>query len=96
MRQLGRNAHFKHLIEIAVVESSGPIYTYKSATHQAINRAREMEMRAVSAEVRANNLPGNELLLKCGFDLAGIDTRRHSNHDVVKESATFIWYVALN
>jgi ribosomal protein S18 acetylase RimI-like enzyme len=64
--------------------------------YQAINRARELEMRAVSAEVRANNLPGNELLLKCGFDLAGIDTRRHSNHDVVKESATLIWYAALD
>ena len=63
---------------------------------QAINRAREMEMRAVSAEVRANNLPGNQLLLKCAFELAGLDTKRHSNHDVVKESATLIWYAALD
>jgi ribosomal protein S18 acetylase RimI-like enzyme len=64
--------------------------------YQAINRARELGLRAVSAEVPANNLPGNQLLLKCAFDLSGIDTKRHSNHDVVKESATLIWYAALD
>src|SRR5947207_517488 len=37
--------------------------------YQVINRARELEMRAVSAEVSANNLPANQLLLKCAFDL---------------------------
>ena len=64
--------------------------------YQVINRARELEMHAVSAEVSANNLPANQLLLKCAFDLAGIDTKRHSNHDVVKESATLIWYASLD
>jgi hypothetical protein len=53
-------------------------------------------MRAVAADVRANNIPANQLFLKCAFDLSGIDTRRHSNHDVVKESATLIWYAALD
>jgi ribosomal protein S18 acetylase RimI-like enzyme len=63
---------------------------------QAINYARENELRAVSAAVRANNLPGNQLLLRTSFDLSGVDTRRYSNHDVVKESATLIWYASLD
>jgi len=64
--------------------------------YQTINHAREADLRAVRANVAANNLPGNQLLLKCGFDLSGVDTRRHSNHDVVKESATLIWYASLD
>jgi ribosomal protein S18 acetylase RimI-like enzyme len=63
---------------------------------QTIQRAREMELRAVVAETRTNNLPANQLLLKSSFDLSGIDTRRLSNHDIVKESATLIWYAALD
>ena len=64
--------------------------------YQAINHAREAQFRAVTADVRANNVPANQLLLKCAFDLSGIDTKRHSNHDVVKEAATLIWYAALD
>jgi hypothetical protein len=64
--------------------------------YRAINRARDLELRAVFAEVPANNFPANQLLLKCSFELAGVDTRRHSNHDVVKESATLLWYAALD
>lgn len=64
--------------------------------YQAIARAREMELRAVQAETRTNNHPAGELLLKCAFELAGVDTRRLSNHDIVKEAATLIWYASLD
>ena len=40
--------------------------------------------------------PASQFLIKSAFDLAGIDTRRHSNHDMVKEAATLIWYAALD
>ena len=64
--------------------------------YQTIGVAREMEVRAVSAETRTNNVPASQLLAKCGFELSGVDTRRHSNHDVVKEAATLFWYAALD
>ncbi|MGB7158128.1 MAG: GNAT family N-acetyltransferase [Tepidisphaeraceae bacterium] len=64
--------------------------------YQLIGEARELGLRAVSAETRTNNLPANQLLAKCGFELSGVDTRRHSNHDVVKEAATLFWYAALD
>lgn len=64
--------------------------------YQIIQKTREAELRAVTAETRTNNLPANQLMAKCGFDLAGLDTRRHTNHDMVKESATLLWYAALD
>jgi hypothetical protein len=64
--------------------------------YQAIQRAREMEFRAVMAQTRTNNFPANQFLLKSSFDLSGVDTKRHSNHDVVKEAATLIWYASLD
>src|SRR5688572_2198467 len=63
---------------------------------QAINHARDLELRAVTAETRTDNLPAAKLLSKLGFDLAGLDAQRHSNHDLVKEVASLIWYVALD
>ncbi len=63
--------------------------------YQAFGRAREMELRAVMAQTRTNNFPASQFLLKCSFDLAGLDTRRYSNHDMVKESATLIWYASM-
>jgi len=63
--------------------------------YQLITEARSRELRAVSAEVAANNEPACRLLLKRGFDLAGLDTQRHSNHDLVKEAATLLWYASL-
>ena len=64
--------------------------------YQVIQRTRELELRAISAEARTNNFPANQFLQKLGFDLSGVDTRRHSNHDMVKESATLFWYAALD
>jgi RimJ/RimL family protein N-acetyltransferase len=63
---------------------------------QAINHARDLELRAVTAETRTDNVPAARLLVKCGFDLAGVDTQRHSNHDLVKEVAALIWYASLD
>jgi len=62
----------------------------------AITEAREKGFRAVTAETLTDNLPAARLLSKCGFDLAGVDTQRRSNHDLVKEAASLLWYVALD
>jgi GNAT superfamily N-acetyltransferase len=62
---------------------------------QIIQETRDADLRAVAAEVLTSNFPANQFLLKIGFDLSGIDVRRHSNHDMVKESATLFWYAAL-
>ena len=64
--------------------------------YQAISEAREKGLRAVTAETLTDNLPAAKLLSKCGFDLAGIDAQRRSNHDLVKEAASLLWYVALD
>ena len=63
---------------------------------QAITEARGKGLRAVTAETLTNNLPAAQLLSKCGFDLGGVDAQRRSNHDLVKEAASLLWYVALD
>src|SRR5215212_1289846 len=62
----------------------------------AISEAREKGLRAVTAETLTDNLPAAKLLSKCGFDLAGLDAQRRSNHDLVKEAASLLWYVSLD
>lgn len=62
---------------------------------QVINFARERESRAIRVFVRTGNGPFNRMLAKLGFEIAGIDTQRHSNHDLVKEQTTLIWYLQL-
>jgi RimJ/RimL family protein N-acetyltransferase len=64
--------------------------------YQVIAHAREQGLRAVAAETTTDNVPAARFLLKCGFDLAGLDAQRLSNHDLVKESVTLYWYVALD
>ena len=64
--------------------------------YQVISDARERGTRAVAAETLTNNDPGNRLLSKLGFDISGVDTRRKSNHDLVKEAVTLFWYAALD
>jgi len=61
-----------------------------------IQQAREQALRAVAAETLSNNQPAGALLARCGFQLSGVDTRRRSNHDVVKEAVTLFWYAALD
>lgn len=63
--------------------------------YQAITDARTRELRAVAAESRTDNHPAANFLSKLGFDLAGVDLQRFSNHDLVKEAAALFWYVAL-
>ena len=62
---------------------------------QVIAMARQAECRAVAAELTTDNCPGAHLLAKCGFEIAGIDARRHSNHDLVKEAVTLLWCATL-
>ncbi|HEY7088914.1 MAG TPA: GNAT family N-acetyltransferase [Tepidisphaeraceae bacterium] len=64
--------------------------------YQVIQQARDTGLRAVSAESRSNNFPAAKLLQKLAFELAGLDTHHHTNHDLVKESATLFWYAALD
>jgi len=62
---------------------------------QVIQQARDAELRAVTAETRTNNCPASQMLAKFNFELAGVDTMRHSNHDLVKEAVTLFWYTSL-
>ena len=64
--------------------------------YQLITESRNRELRAIAAETRTDNQPAASLLRKCAFEIAGIDTRRHTNHDLVKESATLLWYALLD
>ncbi len=64
--------------------------------YQLIERARELELRAVTILTQTNNAPAAAMLEKLGFELSGLDSRRLSNHDLVKESATLIWYYAID
>src|SRR5688572_3014120 len=52
-------------------------------------------VRAIYAEVAAKNSPAQQLLERLGFTLSGFDERRRSNHDLVKETATLLWYLEL-
>jgi ribosomal protein S18 acetylase RimI-like enzyme len=63
---------------------------------ELITVARQQELRAVKAETPTNNFPAIQLFRKVEFELAGLDTHRHSNHDLVKEAVTLIWYAALD
>ena len=64
--------------------------------YQVISEAKNNDLRAVSVETRTDNFPAAQFLSKCGFDLAGLDSRRLSNHDLVKEAVTLFWYAALD
>jgi ribosomal protein S18 acetylase RimI-like enzyme len=64
--------------------------------YQLVGEARNAELRAVAVETLTNNVPASRLLSKCGFELAGVDTARHTNYDLVKEAATLFWYSALD
>jgi ribosomal protein S18 acetylase RimI-like enzyme len=64
--------------------------------YQLLAVARNQELRAVRAETPASNYPAIRLLRKIAFELAGLDTHRHSNHDLVKEQVTLLWYAALD
>jgi ribosomal protein S18 acetylase RimI-like enzyme len=63
---------------------------------QLMANGRELKLRAVMAESQANNDPANQLLSKLGFEIAGLDSQRHSNHDLVKEAVTLFWYFSLD
>ena len=64
--------------------------------YQCIMEARSRGNRAVAAESRTDNAPAAHFLVKSGFDLCGLDVRRNSNHDLVKEAVTLFWYAALD
>jgi GNAT superfamily N-acetyltransferase len=64
--------------------------------YQVISTAREQGLRAVTADSTTDNVPAARFLLKCGFDLSGLDARRFTNHDLVKESVALHWYAALD
>ncbi|HEV7297862.1 MAG TPA: GNAT family N-acetyltransferase [Tepidisphaeraceae bacterium] len=62
----------------------------------AISHARETQLRAVATETLTDNQPAAAMLVKSGFELAGIDDHRNSNHDLVKETVTLFWYAAMD
>ena len=63
--------------------------------YQLVERAKDADLRACYATTKTNNAPAARLLEKLGWDLCGLDTRRDGNHDLIKESATLLWYYAI-
>ncbi|MGC4032814.1 MAG: GNAT family N-acetyltransferase [Tepidisphaeraceae bacterium] len=63
--------------------------------YQLIETARDADLRAAYIATRTNNAPIGRLLEKLGWELSGLDTKRHDNHDLVKESATLLWYYVI-
>jgi len=61
-----------------------------------ITSAKESNLRAVTVETTTDNIPAARLLARCGFEIAGLDERRRSNHDLVKEAVTLFWYASLD
>lgn len=61
----------------------------------AISLGRDQALRAISAETPSQNDPAAQLLKKLGFEPAGLDAYRRSNHDLVKEDATLLWCLPL-
>lgn len=62
----------------------------------AIAHAREQDCRAITTETTSQNDPMMQLLRKLGFEPAGLDTFRFTNHDLVKEQATLLWCLPLD
>lgn len=61
-----------------------------------ISEAKVRGLRAVSVETTTDNFPAAQLLARCGFEIAGLDERRRTNHDLVKETVTVFWYASLD
>ncbi|MCC6241043.1 MAG: GNAT family N-acetyltransferase [Phycisphaerales bacterium] len=61
--------------------------------YQLISHMKQHDFRAVTAECQTNNVPACQFLAATNFGLSGIDTARHSNHDLVKEAATLSWHL---
>ena len=61
-----------------------------------ITAAKDAGLRAVSVETTTDNFPAARLLSRCGFEIAGLDERRRTNHDLVKETVTIFWYASLD
>jgi GNAT superfamily N-acetyltransferase len=59
---------------------------------QMIEHATNAGHRAASVVTLTNNDPAYQMLTKLGWHLSGIDTRRNTNHDLVKERASLVWY----
>lgn len=64
--------------------------------YQAIQWARDHDLRAVNVHTRTGNVAAGRFFAKLGFELAGLDTHLRSNHDLVKEQVTLFWYAAMD
>jgi GNAT superfamily N-acetyltransferase len=85
-----------HLVDLRVDYDHRRQGLATAMLYQIIHDARERGSRAVYAETIASNTPATDLLLKCSFEFSGLDWRRQTNHDLIKESATMLWYVPLD
>jgi len=63
---------------------------------QLIQSAKDQSLRAVSGRTMTNNVSAALLLQKLGWELAGLDTRRFTNHDWIEERASLKWYYEID
>lgn len=66
-----------------------------AAVYQVTGYARDQDARAIRVAATADNVPFLTMLDKMGFAFSGLDVRRRTNHDLVKEQATLWWYLEL-
>ena len=102
----GREAWITTLRRLKQLPVEQVVPTHGPAMGKAIIDANERYVDAVYEAVAAAkakgagrgelDLPAARFLLKCGFDLTGLDASRFSNHDLVKERVTLHWYAALD
>lgn len=64
--------------------------------YQIIAQTRQQQLRALMTQITTGNFPAIQFLLKCGFEIGGLDLYRRSNHDLVKEDVSLFCYLSLN
>jgi len=96
---VARNLPQEQLIELLTIRVDFDFRRQGIATaamFQLVNHAKEQEARAVRVVVTTDNAPACHMFAKLGFVLSGIDTRRKTNHDLVKEQASLVWYLPMD
>lgn len=63
---------------------------------RTIQEARDRGLRAVTARTSTSNFPAARFLLKGSFEMAGLDAKFCTNHDLVKEAVSLFWYASLD
>jgi GNAT superfamily N-acetyltransferase len=95
LAQANPDTSLLHILDVRVDSDHRRQGLASAIIFQMVQEARSRSCRAIHAQTTANNFPANQMFSRLSFDLAGLDTHRRSNHDLVKESVTLFWYASL-